>query len=105
MIPSERVVADHLDALGVEWEYEPTLFVLATDESGHCVEGFQPDFYLPSYDLYIEVTMAKQQTQKNRKIRRLRECHVDVQVYLFNRGDFDRPRERLQEILSYAAAK
>ena len=36
--------------------------------------AFRPDFYLPAYDLYIEITTLNQRlvTKKNRKVRRLR---------------------------------
>ena len=36
---------------------------------------FTPDFYLPGIDLYVELTTMKQSlvTEKNRKLRRLRE--------------------------------
>ena len=103
MIESERLVADALDALRVRWEYEPRLFALATDGNGNCKHGFQPDFYLPEHDLYIEVTRAKEQYPKNRKLRLLQEQYPDVRCFLFGRKDFERPRERLLEILTWPA--
>ena len=65
MIQSEREVAAVLDSLHVAWEYEPRLFVFLEDEKGFVREGFRPDFYLPRYDLYIEVTKAKQANQSD----------------------------------------
>jgi hypothetical protein len=81
-----------LDFYGLEWAYEPTSFVLETDENGRVVEAFTPDFYLPEQDLYLEVTVMKQSliTRKNRKIRKLRERYPEVKVKLFTRRDFDR---------------
>jgi hypoxanthine phosphoribosyltransferase len=81
-----------LDFYGLEWKYEPTSFVLETDENGRVVEAFTPDFYLPEQDLYLEVTVMKQSlvTRKNRKVRKLRERYPDVKVKLFTRRDFDR---------------
>jgi hypoxanthine phosphoribosyltransferase len=81
-----------LDYYGLEWHYEPTSFVLETDENGRVVEAFTPDFYLPEQDLYLEVTVMKQSlvTRKNRKIRKLRERYPDVKIKLFTRRDFDR---------------
>ena len=37
------------------------------------MQAFTPDFYLPAYDLYIEITTLNQKlvTKKNRKARRL----------------------------------
>jgi hypothetical protein len=81
-----------LDYYGLEWEYEPTSFVLETDEAGRVLEAFTPDFYLPEQELYLEVTVMKQSlvTRKNRKIRKLRERYPDVKIKLFTRRDFER---------------
>jgi hypothetical protein len=53
---------------------------------------FTPDFYLPALDLYVELTTLKQSlvTQKNRKLRRLRELYPDVKITLLYKRDFDR---------------
>jgi hypothetical protein len=85
-----------LDYYGLEWEYEPTSFVLETDDDGRVLEAFTPDFYLPEQDLYLEVTVMKQSlvTRKNRKIRKLRERYPDVKIKLFTRRDFDRLAEK-----------
>jgi hypothetical protein len=81
-----------LDYYGLEWKYEPTSFVLETDDAGRVLEAFTPDFYLPEQDLYLEVTVMKQSlvTRKNRKIRKLRERYPDVKIKLFTRRDFER---------------
>ena len=72
---SERQFARLLDFYQIEWDYEPTSFDLEWDRDGSVVQRFTPDFYLPMYDLYIEITTLNQQlvTKKNRKVRRLRE--------------------------------
>ena len=46
------------------------------------MQAFSPDFYLPAYDLYIEITTLNQKlvTKKNRKVRRLQELHPEVKV-------------------------
>jgi hypoxanthine phosphoribosyltransferase len=51
---------------------------------------FTPDFYLPELDLYVELTTLKQNllTEKNRKLRQLRELYPDVNVRLLNKNDF-----------------
>jgi hypothetical protein len=81
-----------LDYYGLEWRYEPTSFVLETDDAGRVLEAFTPDFYLPEQDLYLEVTVMKQSlvTRKNRKIRKLRERYPDIKIKLFTRRDFER---------------
>jgi hypoxanthine phosphoribosyltransferase len=90
--PAEIECARILDFYGLQWEYEPTSFVLETDEQGRVIEAFTPDFYLPEQDLYLEVTVMKQSlvTRKNRKIRKLRERYPDIKIKLFTRRDFDR---------------
>ena len=86
---SERQLARLLDFYGITWEYEPTLFVLAEDDKGRPTEAFRPDFYLPAYDLYIELTTLNQKlvTKKNRKIRRLKELRPDVEVRILYQRD------------------
>src|SRR5919201_3920917 len=90
--PAELECAKLLDFYVIEWAYEPTSFVLETDESGRVIEAFTPDFYLPEQDLYPEVTVMKQSlvTRKNRKIRKLRERYPDIRIKLFTRRDIER---------------
>ena len=74
----------------MSWEYEPRTFVLEHDREGNPVQAFTPDFYLPAYDLYIEITTLNQKlvTKKNRKLRRLRELYPEVQVKMFYQRDY-----------------
>ena len=87
---SERQFARLLDFYQIEWEYEPTSFDLEWDKQGHVVQRFTPDFYLPQYDLYIEITTLNQKlvTKKNRKVRRLRELYPDVRCKVFYQRDY-----------------
>ena len=87
---SERQFAKLLDFYGVAWEYEPTEFTLDRDREGNPSQAFRPDFYLPAYDLYIEITTLSQKlvTKKNRKIRRLRELHPEVRVKILYQRDY-----------------
>ncbi len=87
---SERNFAAVLDFYGVAWEYEPTEFVLSWDEHGRPTQAFRPDFYLPAYDLYIELTTLNQRlvTKKNRKVRRLRELRPDVNIKVLYLKDY-----------------
>ena len=90
--PSERELADLLDSYGIAWEYEPTPFVLATDDEGNPTSAFTPDFYLPDFDTYVELTMLRQPlvTRKHRKIRMLAEQRPDVRVKILYRKDLER---------------
>ena len=87
---SERQFAKLLDFYGIEWQYEPRTFVLAHNGTGQPVEAFSPDFYLPAYDLFIEITTQRQKlvTKKNRKVRRLAEAHPEVKVKLLYQRDY-----------------
>jgi hypothetical protein len=87
---AERQLAKLLDFYGVEWQYEPRTFVLESDADGNATMGFTPDFYLPAYDLFIEITTLSQKlvTKKNAKVRRLRELHPDVNVRILYQRDY-----------------
>jgi hypoxanthine phosphoribosyltransferase len=64
--------------------------VLENSRDGSPAQAFTPDFYLPGYDLFIEITTMNQKlvTKKNRKVRRLRELHPDVKVKIFYQRDY-----------------
>ncbi|MGI8686278.1 MAG: hypothetical protein ACR2MO_14520 [Acidimicrobiales bacterium] len=87
---SERQFAKLLDFYGITWDYEPTEFTLACDRAGKPVQAFRPDFYLPAYQLFIEITTLNQKlvTKKNAKIRRLREQYPEVNVKIFYQRDY-----------------
>ena len=87
---SELQFARLLDFYAIEWEYEPTSFDIGFDAEGAVVARFTPDFYLPAYDLYIEITTLNQKlvTKKNRKVRRLRERYPEVRCKIFYQRDY-----------------
>jgi hypothetical protein len=87
---SERQFAKLLDFYGIVWDYEPRTFTLETDRDGNPVQAFTPDFYLPAYDLFIEITTLNQKlvTKKNRKARRLGELFPDVSIKVFYQRDY-----------------
>ena len=89
--PSEDEFTHLLDFYGVKWLYEPRSFPLRWDGE-RVAEMFTPDFYLPELDLYVELTTLKQSlvTEKNRKMRHLRELYPDVNVKLLYRRDIHR---------------
>ena len=87
---SERQFARLLDFYAIEWAYEPTSFDIEFDTEGAVVSRFTPDFYLPAYELYIEITTLNQKlvTKKNRKVRRLRERYPEVKCKVFYQRDY-----------------
>ena len=89
--PSETEFAQILDFYGLRWAYEPRSFALNWD-GDRVVEMLTPDFYLTELDLYVELTTMKQAlvTEKNRKIRRLRELYPEITIKLLYRRDFHR---------------
>ena len=87
---SERQFARLLDFYQITWDYEPTSFPIAWDREGSPAQRFTPDFYLPDFDLYIEITTLNQKlvTKKNRKVRRLRERFPEVRCKVFYQRDY-----------------
>ena len=87
---SERQFAKLLDFYAIVWEYEPRTFVLERDREGNPVQAFSPDFYLPAYDVYIEITTLNQKlvTKKNRKARRVQELYPEVRVKVLYQRDY-----------------
>jgi len=87
---SERQFARLLDFYQIEWEYEPRSFDLEWDRYGNVIQQFTPDFYLPAYDLYIEITTMNQKlvTRKNRKVRRLGELYPEINCKVFYQRDY-----------------
>jgi hypothetical protein len=87
---SERQFARLLDFYQIEWEYEPRSFDLEWDKQGNVIQQFTPDFYLPAYDLFIEITTMNQKlvTRKNRKVRRLAELYPAIKCKIFYQRDY-----------------
>ncbi len=87
---TEREFARFLEFYRIPYQYEPRTFPLEMDAQGKVLEAFTPDFYLPEQDLFIELTTMKQSlvTRKNRKIRKLRQLHPEVNIRIFYQRDF-----------------
>lgn len=64
--------------------------MLEWDKEGRSAQAFTPDFYLPAYDLFIEITTLNQKlvTKKNRKARRLKELYPDVTIRVLYQRDY-----------------
>lgn len=60
----EKVVAEHLDENNIEWSYE-NFIIPYWDSQRHIKANTIPDFYLPSYNMIIEVkSNAEYKSQK-----------------------------------------
>jgi hypoxanthine phosphoribosyltransferase len=86
---SEEDFSKLLDFYCIEWLYEPRSFPLKW-EGDRIAEMFTPDFYLPELDLYVELTTLKQNliTEKNRKLRELKELYPEINIRLLTKSDF-----------------
>ncbi|MBI3679928.1 MAG: cytidylate kinase family protein [Acidobacteria bacterium] len=87
---SEEIFTNLLDFYRIAWEYEPKSFPIQWDEEGRVLEAFTPDFYLPEFDLYVELTTMKQAhvTKKNRKVKLLRTIYPHINIQVFYQKDF-----------------
>jgi len=87
---SEREFAKILDFYDINWAYEPKTFPVEWDREGHPKISFTPDFFLPDFDLFIELTTLNQKlvTKKNRKLKRIKELYPEVNIKLFYKKDF-----------------
>ncbi len=87
---SERQFAKLLEFYDIDWQYEPTSFDIDFDKEGRVLQRFTPDFYLPEFDLYIEITTLNQKlvTKKNGKVRRLRERYPEISCKIFYQRDY-----------------
>lgn len=88
---SEGEITGVLDYYGVKWLYEPRSFPLRWD-GDRIVEMFTPDLYLTELDMYLELTTMKQSlvTEKNRKLRHIRELYPEINIRLLYRRDIHR---------------
>jgi hypothetical protein len=78
---SEEMFADVLDTLELEWEYEPTVFIIK-EVNGRVKRAFRPDFYLPDLDLYIEISTCTNRRRKRRKVEAAQERYPDANIIL-----------------------
>lgn len=88
---SEKEFTKILDFYRIKWEYEPKTFTLSFNKKGDPDKCFTPDFYLPEYDLYIELTTLNQKlvTKKNQKIKKLKKLYPEINIKLFYKKDYN----------------
>ncbi len=86
---AEQEIARLLDYYRIQWMYEPRSFTLQWDGQGKPKRQFTPDFYLPDYDLYLEVTTLRQRlmTRKKQNLRLIRELYPQVRIKMLTRRD------------------
>ena len=87
---TEAEFAGILDMYNIEWMYEPKTFPLEWDDAGNVTMAFSPDFYLPKFNLYLELTVMEQKyvTKKNKKARRVMELYPGTNVRIVYKKDF-----------------
>jgi hypothetical protein len=91
---AEEQFAKILNFYEIEWQYEPTMFILRTDEEGMIRKGFTPDFYIPEYDVYVEITVMGKPQKKRKKIAETNNLYPDVNIILMNRSDMEGLRKK-----------
>src|SRR5690606_11620591 len=79
---SEEEFAKVLDMYNLEWDYEPRTFPLKWDSDGNITQAFSPDFYLPRFDTYIELTIMNQKytSTKKKKMELLKKLYPGTNI-------------------------
>jgi cytidylate kinase len=88
--PSEEEFAQILSMHNIEWEYEPRTFPIKWDTEGNITLAFKPDFYLPRFDTYIELTTMEQKyvSDKKKKVRLLKKLYPGTNISIVFKNDF-----------------
>lgn len=71
----ERIVAEKFDSKGIIWKYESKRFVLSDGRS------YLPDFFLPDFDVWIEVKGLWHQKSKE-KFEVFRKEFPEIIIYV-----------------------
>ncbi|WP_230977088.1 cytidylate kinase family protein [Proteiniclasticum sediminis] len=95
--PSEEEFAKILDLYNLEWEYEPRTFPIRWDAEGNITQAFSPDFYLPRFDTYLELTVMTQKytATKKKKAELLRKLYPGTNIRIVFKDDFHSLIKRL----------
>ncbi len=96
---TEEEFARVLDMYNIEWMYEPKTFPIEWDAEGNVTMAFSPDFYLPKFNMYLELTTMDQKyvTKKNKKMRMVRELYPGTNIRIVYKKDFQELVERLRQ--------
>ena len=95
---TEEEFARILDMYNIEWLYEPKTFPVEWDAEGNVTMAISPDFYLPKFNLYLELTTMDQKyvTKKNKKMRLVRELYPGTNIRIVYKKDFQELVDRLK---------
>jgi len=87
---SEEEFAKVLDLYNLDWEYEPRTFPLQWDAEGNITQAFSPDFYLPRFNTYIELTIMNQKytAVKRKKMALLKKLYPGTNISIVYKDDF-----------------
>jgi cytidylate kinase len=88
--PSEEEFAGILDMYHIDWEYEPRTFPIRWDEEGNVTMAFSPDFYLPRFNTFIELTTMNQKytSEKKKKVELLKQLYPGTNINIVFKNDF-----------------
>lgn len=94
---SEEEFAKILNMYNLEWSYEPRTFPIAWDAEGNITQAFSPDFYLPRFDTYLELTVMNQKytATKKKKAQLLRKLYPGINIRIVFKEDFHTLIQRL----------
>ena len=95
---TEAEFAKILSMYNIEWLYEPKTFPVEWDAEGNVTMAISPDFYLPRFNLYLELTTMDQRyvTKKNKKMRLVRELYPGTNIRIVYKKDFNELVDRLK---------
>ena len=95
---TEEEFAKILDMYNIEWLYEPKTFPVEWDAEGNVTMAISPDFYLPRFNLYLELTTMDQRyvTKKNKKMRLVKELYPGTNIRIVYKKDFNELVDRLK---------
>ncbi|MBO4408933.1 MAG: cytidylate kinase-like family protein [Clostridiales bacterium] len=98
---TEEEFARILDMYGIDWMYEPKIFPIEWDSEGNVKMAFSPDFYLPRFDLYLELTTMEQKyvTKKNKKMKMVKELYPGTNIRIVYKKDFVELISRLNKFI------
>lgn len=96
---SEEEFAKVLDMYNLEWDYEPRTFPLKWDSDGNITQAFSPDFYLPRFDTYIELTIMNQKytSTKKKKMELLKKLYPKTNISIVYKNDYHNLIRRFAE--------
>lgn len=91
MHPSEEEFAKILDMHEIEWQYEPRTFPVKWDAEGNVIQAFSPDFYLPKFNTFIELTTMDQKyvSEKKKKVKLLKKLYPGTNINIVFKNDFN----------------